>query len=90
MANDSPPTGTFESNRAAFLKERPKLLEQHKGKFVLFHGDRFVDAFHSMAEAYEFALKTYHLDAVYIGHLADPPRPEQVPALSCGLIRAYP
>lgn len=81
---------TFESNAEAFKRELPKLLESHRDKHALFHGNKFVSAYDTFEAAFEAAIDRFGTDPIFIGFVNDDPISEDVPALFHGLIRACP
>jgi hypothetical protein len=85
---DKDPLDALKADRDAFAAKLPELLLTHAGKFALFKSGAFVDAYDSMDGAYKAGLTKFGLERFYIGHIATKQKPEQIPALMLGVIRA--
>lgn len=78
----------MQADRIAFTAMLPELLRTHPGKYALLRDAKFIDAFDDMDAAYKAGLQRFGLEPIYIAHIVEKPRSEQIPALVLGVIRA--
>jgi hypothetical protein len=56
----------LEVEQAAFDRLLPKMLEEHRGQFVVVYGQESRGFFTAYDDAYEFALNNFGLDTVFL------------------------
>ncbi len=61
----------LEKELAQFDKMKQELLKHHLGKFALIHGEQFIGAFDSPANAYAEGVKRFGREAFLIKHIAE-------------------
>lgn len=85
MVDEKP---TFESNAAAFERDKTELLQHHAGKFALFHDNAFVDAFDTFEGAYAKGIEIFGFDPIFIGLIDEVRESFEAPALLLGILNA--
>ncbi|HSS49331.1 MAG TPA: hypothetical protein VLX28_10320 [Thermoanaerobaculia bacterium] len=66
MNATAPRLFALKVEQAAFDRLLPKMLEQHRGQFVVVYGQESRGFFMTYDDAYDFALENFGLDAVFL------------------------
>ena len=66
MNATTPKRSALEAEQVAFDRLLPRMLEEHRGQFVVFHGQEPRGFFATYDGAYVFALDNFGLDKVFL------------------------
>jgi hypothetical protein len=80
----------LEQELEFFEKHRREWVKEHEGKFALIKDQTLVDTFDTAENAYVAALERFGNVPVLIKQIVSEDPVQHLPALSYGLIRAYP
>lgn len=80
---------SLEIDRQAFKAILPDLLKTHAGKYALVRDQKLEGVFDSIDSAYAEGLRRFGLRPFFVGHIVAVEKPEQLPALTHGLIHAH-
>ena len=72
-----------------FESQKEQWLNLYEGKFLLIKGRKLIDTFTTLEEAYEKGVELFGNSPIFIKKLTREEHPEQIPALTLGLIHAH-
>ena len=78
----------LEKELKHFESIKNELLKHHEGKFALIKGEKFINAFTKMEEAYETGVKNFGTEPFLIKRIVKEDLTESIPSLMTGAISA--